>query len=222
MTAQETGGQAPSPFDRLAQQWDDDPAKLQRARAVASAIAQRTTRGGVWLDYGAGTGALGLALLGHADRLVLADSSAGMVAASRAKIASAGLGETVTAVRLDLAADDAAPERYDGVASLLALHHIADAGRVVGRLAGLLRPGGWLALADLDAEDGSFHGQGHGVTPEHHGFARAQVRDWLARAGLVDLDFSTPWLNHKDGRDYPLFLAEARRPPGSAWAVALH
>ena len=76
MTAQETGGQAPSPFDRLAQQWDDDPAKLQRARAVASAIAQRTTRGGVWLDYGAGTGALGLALLGHADRLVLADSSA--------------------------------------------------------------------------------------------------------------------------------------------------
>ena len=44
----------------------------------------------------------------------------------------------------------------------------------------------------------------------------------LAQAGLVDLDFSTPWLNHKDGRDYSLFLAVARRPPGRAWAVALH
>ena len=88
MTAQETGGQAPSPFDRLARQWDDDPAKLQRARAVASAIAQRTTPGGVWLDYGAGTGALGLALLGHADRLVLADSSAGMVAAPAGRVMS--------------------------------------------------------------------------------------------------------------------------------------
>ena len=88
------------------------------------------------------------------------------------------------------------------------------------RVAG--EPGDSDTRSDLDAEDGSFHGQGHGVTPEHHGFARAQVCDWLARAGLVDLDFSTPWLNHKDGRDYPLFLAVARRPPGSAWAVALH
>ncbi|NLH70546.1 MAG: class I SAM-dependent methyltransferase [Brooklawnia sp.] len=211
-----------SPFDRLAQQWDDDPVKLQRAGAVASAIAQRTVRGGTWLDYGAGTGALGLALLGHADHLVLADSSTGMVAASRAKIEAAGLADSVRAVRLDLSTDDTVGEYFDGVASLLALHHIADAGRVVGRLAGLLRPGGWLALADLDAEDGSFHGHGRGVRPEHHGFGRAEVGDWLARAGLVDPDFSTPWLNHKDGRDYPLFLAVARRPLEPVEAVGLH
>ncbi|MGB3954888.1 MAG: class I SAM-dependent methyltransferase [Brooklawnia sp.] len=207
-------GELSSPFDRLAGQWDDDPARLHRAAAVASAIIQRTTAGGTWLDYGAGTGALGLALLGHADRVVLADSSEAMVAASRTKIATARLADRVRAVRVDLARGDELSERFDGVASLLALHHIGDAASLIGRLAGLLRPGGWLALADLDAEDGSFHGHPHdggrGVSPAHHGFERAEVADWLAAAGLVEVRFSTPWREHKEGRDYPVFLAVGR------------
>ncbi len=201
-----------NPFDALAGVWDDDPEKLERARVVAAAIRARTTGGGVWLDYGAGTGALGLALLGHADAVVLADSSAGMVQAARAKVDASGLGERVEVVELDLSRDADLQGEYDAVVSLLALHHIDQVDEVVKRLTAMLRPGGWLALSDLDAEDGSFHGHHHGVRPAHHGFSRDQLRAWLNQAGLVDIDVSTPWVNVKEGRDYPLFLAVGRKP----------
>lgn len=209
--------ETPSPFDRLADSWDDDPARLRRAAAIGAAIMERTPAGGTWLDYGAGTGALGLALLNHVDRLVLADSSEGMVAASQAKIAAAALQDRVRAIRVDLAAGDTIPDRFNGVASLLALHHIADAANAIARLAGLLLPGGWLALADLDAEDGSFHRHGHSndahrPSPAHHGFQRTDIAEWLAAAKLTEVSFSTPWREQADGRDYPIFLALGRLP----------
>lgn len=214
-------GSAGSPFDDLAMAWDDDPQRGERARKVASAIKQRTTPGGHWLDYGAGTGVLGLALLGHADRVSLADSSAGMLEVSRAKVAAAGLDDRVRTVQLDLETQEAAPDRYHGVASLQALHHIDDVGRAIARLAAMLRPGGWLALADLDAEDGSFHTGHHGVRPAHHGFRRDQLRTWMTSAGLVDIDFSTPVVLHKNDRDYSIFLVVGRRPPVASPAPAV-
>lgn len=217
-------GDPGNPFDELAKAWDDDPVRLERAAKVASAIKSRTGSGGKWLDYGAGTGALGLSLLGHADEVVLADSSAGMLEASRAKIAASGLAARVRVLKLDLTAEDGPSDAFVGVASLQALHHIDDVGQVIAKLAAMVRPGGWLALSDLDAEDGRFHGGGHGAghggahsgshhtVPAHHGFSRDQVRVWLEAAGLVDIEFATPAVQHKNGRDYPLFLAVARRP----------
>jgi hypothetical protein len=46
----------------------------------------------------------------------------------------------------------------------------------------MLGPGGRVCPADLDAEDGSFHGPEVEV---HHGVARATVRTWLAAAGVA-------------------------------------
>lgn len=204
----------PSPFDEVASTWDDDPSKLKRAAAVASAIIERTSPGGNWLDYGAGTGTLGLALLDHADQVVLADSSQGMLSAARAKIAASGLQGRVSVLDLDLASQDAEAASFDGVATLLALHHIDNAGEVVGKMATALRPGGWLAVADLDAEDGSFHLGGHGIVPAHHGFQRTQVAEWFAAAGLVEIDLSTPWIMQKQDRDYSVFLVVGRKPSG--------
>lgn len=199
-------------FDALASSWDDDPAKAERAQRVASEIIARTTPGGHWLDYGAGTGALGLSLLGHAEQVTLADSSAGMLAAAARKIADAGLADQVDTIELDLgSSDQAGRARYAGVVSLLTLHHIDDAAAAVRRLAALVRPGGWLALADLDAEDGSFHGA-QSPHAHHHGFDRAAVVDWLRAAGLAEIESGTADTLLKNGRDYPVFLVTGRVP----------
>lgn len=199
-----------NPFDARAAEWDE-PHKIERAARVAPAIIERTTPGGRWLDYGAGTGLLGLALLGHADEVVLADSSTGMLQTSRAKISAAGLADRVSAIDLDLTRQDADPAGFAGVVSLLVLHHIHDAAALVGALTRLVRPGGWLAICDLDADDGFYH-HGHGVRPEHDGFDRQDVAGWMGRAGLVDLDLSTPWVDRRDDREFGLFLAVGRRP----------
>lgn len=200
-----------NPFDAMAKSWDDDPAKVQRAEVVAAAIRRAVPAGGDWLDFGAGTGLLGVSLLDHAESMVLADASAGMLAQASAKIDQLDLGDRVGVLELDLAEADGPADSCDVIVSLLALHHVSDVALAVQRLAAMLRPGGSIALADLDAEDGSFHSHG-GVRPAHHGISRAALAGWLNAAGLVDARFETVVKLHKQGRDYDVFLAVARKP----------
>ena len=74
-----------------------------------------------------------------------------------------------------------------------------------------LTEGGTLCVADLDAEDGSFHGHGADV---HHGFDRAALAERLRAAGFAAPDFTTVHeIERKSGdatRRYGVFLAVAR------------
>ena len=67
----------------------------------------------------------------------------------------------------------------------MTLHHIAAAAGLLHKLYAAIVPGGWLALADLDAEDGSFHPDPVGIF--HHGFSAEEMQAMFAAAGFVDL-----------------------------------
>ena len=69
------------------------------------------------------------------------------------------------------------------------------------RLAAMVRPGGLLAVADLDAEDGSFHADRAGVV--HFGFDRAWLRAQFEAAGLVQVADATANTLERDGPDGP-------------------
>ena len=200
-------------FDARARTWDADPQKLMRAQRVADLIAQAIpglSRMTV-LEYGSGTGLLGLALRGRVAYLTLADSSAEMTAVAREKIATLGAAE-VTAVQLDLTSGAPYAAQHDLVCTLLTLHHVADVPALLARFHGLVRPGGYLAVADLDAEDGSFHGHGF---DGHDGFRREEIVAWLTAAGFRVLELQTAFEIEREGRSglrkYPVFLALARR-----------
>jgi len=198
-----------SQFDARAATWDDDPAKRDRARVVADAIraAVPVTPRTTVLEYGCGTGLLGLALAPSVAHVAMADSSDGMLEVLRRKL-EAGAARNATAVRLDLERDPLPADRYDLVCSLLTLHHVHDLDRVLRGLRAALREGGTLCVADLDAEDGSFHGPEADV---HRGFDRGAVAASLARAGFGPAALSTVFTVEKGGRRYPVFLAVARR-----------
>ena len=197
-------------FDARAATWDQDPAKVARALTVGRAIAQAVPLAGLRvLEYGCGTGLLGFALQPQAAWVTLADTSEGMLAVLRAKIAAAGAAN-MTPVRLDLLAE-AEPEpeaRHDLVCSLMTLHHIPDTQGILRRFHEVLAPGGWVALADPEAEDGSFHGPEAEV---HRGFDREAFRAQLTQAGFHDIRLETVCEVEKDSRRYPVFLAVARR-----------
>lgn len=102
-------------------------------------------------------------------------------------------------------------ETVDLVVSAMALHHVRDTARLFGALYAHLRPGGRIALADLDREDGSFHPPAtHGVF--HAGFDRAELAGLLTAAGFQDVRIDTACTVERDGRHYPVFLATARHP----------
>ena len=64
-------------FDARAATWDDDPAKVERARAVAEAIARSVplARSMRALEYGAGTGLVSFVLRDRLGEVTLADLS---------------------------------------------------------------------------------------------------------------------------------------------------
>jgi 2-polyprenyl-3-methyl-5-hydroxy-6-metoxy-1,4-benzoquinol methylase len=199
-------------FDAKAASWDADPQKADRARRVAAAIATRVPAlaGRRVLEYGCGTGLLGFALRPRVAAVTLADSSAGMLEELRRKIAASGL-DGLTPLRLDLATDPAPAERFDLICSLMTLHHVPDTAGLLRAFRGLLEPGGMVALADLEAEDGSFHGAGAKV---HHGFDRGTLQAQLEAAGFREVQFETVVEVRKeapgDARRYPVFLVTAR------------
>ena len=205
---------ATSSFDDRAQTWDADPVKQERAEAVATALRRQIPLSPAWqaLEYGCGTGLLSFALRADLRRITLADSSPGMLAVLDQKIAAAGLTQ-LHPIALDLLTDPLPAERYDLILTLMTLHHVADVGRLLRIFHDLLRPGGWLAIADLDQEDGSFHGPGF---TGHNGFDRDALRAQLAEAGFSRVELCTAYVLKKatdqGPREYPLFLAVAARP----------
>lgn len=200
-------------FDAKAKTWDSDPVKQERALAVAAALRQRVPLSRDWraLEYGCGTGLLSYALHAELGQITLADRSPGMLAVLAEKITAAGLTH-LRPLALDLLTDPPPAERVDLIYTLMTLHHVAHVDRLLRAFRDLLRPSGWLGIADLDREDGSFHGGGFAG---HHGFDRTALRAQLRDAGFGGVNFSTCYLMKKTTdqgmREYPLFLAVAVR-----------
>jgi ubiquinone/menaquinone biosynthesis C-methylase UbiE len=201
-------------FDERAREWDT-PERIDRARRVAAAIREtvplrKTDR---LIDVGAGTGLLGLALVDDVGEIMLSDPSAGMIAVATEKLARADL-PSVAAVRRDLLVDPAPADRFDIAVSLLVLHHLEDTSVALAAILRLLVPGGRLALADLDTEDGSFHSaDAEGI--HHLGFDRAALVRLAAAAGFVDVATRTAMVIGQEGEagGFPVFLLTGRRPP---------
>jgi ubiquinone/menaquinone biosynthesis C-methylase UbiE len=173
-----------SRFDEAAAQWDNNPGRVALARAVGEAIGRTIPFQSGWrvLDYGAGTGLLTLNLQPRVASMVALDSSTGMLEKLIQKLAAAAISNVQTR-HWNLEARPFPETGFDLVVSSMTLHHLRDVPLVFSRLADLLKPGAWLAVADLDTEDGSFHGQADDVF--HHGFERRQIAEWLTNAGFT-------------------------------------
>lgn len=204
-----------SHFDDKAREWDANPVFQERGRQVAEAIAAAVPlrRDMPVLDYGCGTGLLSFPLRERVGAMWLADSSAGMLTVLREKIAAADAPAQMQALALDLMVDPLPVARFDLICTSMTLHHVPDTARILDVFAQLLNPGGYLCIADLDLEDGSFHGPGMDV---HPGFARAALAEQCAVAGFTGTAFSTVFEIVKETetgtRAYPVFLLTTQKP----------
>jgi 2-polyprenyl-3-methyl-5-hydroxy-6-metoxy-1,4-benzoquinol methylase len=202
-------------FNEIATDWDTDPQRAATTQAVANAIREAVplTKRERALEFGCGTGMITLALANAVARVVAMDSSSEMLAALKRKMARLKI-DNVEALEGALP-DTPSSGHFDLILSSMTLHHIADTQVLLDELFGLLRPGGWLALADLDREDGSFHGDQSGIA--HHGFDRDELADWLSTSGFVNCRFSTAHTMEKEiedatTRQFTIFLVRAQQP----------
>jgi len=201
-------------FDEKARDWDLNPARRERAQAVAEAIRRQLPlhRRMTALEYGCGTGLLSFELANDLGQIFLADRSAGMLAVLSEKIAAAQVSHLVP-WQLDLLTDPLPARRFDLIYSLMTLHHICDTRRILRCFHQLLLPGGYLCIADLDQEDGSFHKE---PFEGHFGFDRQALARLTTAVGFEVLGFETVYemvkIVAEQQRSYPIFLMTARRP----------
>jgi tRNA (cmo5U34)-methyltransferase len=198
-------------FDEAATTWDEQPRRVTLALAVADEIARqvRLSRDMDVLDFGCGTGLLTLALQPLVRSVTGADTSPGMLDVLREKVRSQGF-TSVETILLDAGAPLSVTARFHLIVSSMALHHVANLAPLFERFYEQLHPGGRIALADLDREDGSFHDDPREV--HHRGFERSELQAALAEAGFVGLGAATAIVTRKENREYPVFLITGQKP----------
>ena len=201
-------------FDERAKDWDSDPDKVERARIVADAIRRAIPLSNniKALEYGCGTGLLSFALQSNLGQITLADTSQGMLDVLSEKIANAEV-TNMHPVRLDLETDVIPEERFDMIYSLMTMHHIHDVRKVLNKFHDLLLTQGYIVVADLDREDGSFHTDG--TIDVHKGFDRLELQKTVEDIGFGNVMFSTVYeIQKKIGNEekrFPIFLMTAQK-----------
>ncbi len=76
-----------------------------------------------------------------------------------------------------------------------------------------MKPSGYLCIADLDEEDGSFHGEGF---IGHNGFDRAKLAAMIEKSGFADVQSNICYEVKKKNPDgtiriYPVFFMIAKK-----------
>lgn len=202
-------------FDSVASEWDKLPRRRTLAIGVAGAIMSRlsfqsTIRA---MDFGAGTGLLTLRILPHVQSIVACDSSPGMLDELDKKLRASNIDGVETCL-FDIENETSLPGRFDLIVSSMTMHHIPDVAKAIRIFYAGLTGGGQIGIADLDVENGDFHGDRVGV--HHLGFDRAEFAALFADAGFHSVATDTARVIRKtiasgEEKDFSVFLLTARK-----------
>ena len=202
-------------FNMKAATWDMEPRRQRMMKDIVAAIAGEIELAPTMdvLDFGCGTGLLALGLRPSVNSVTGVDSSPGMIDVFNAKIKDQGL-TNVNARLLDTDKGEALDGRYHLVVSSMALHHIKEIEPLLGQFYDILRPGGYLCIADLDPDDGRFHENNEGVF--HFGFDRAELGQAFMMAGFGEIRSRTAAemvkpLPSGGTRAFTIFLVSGRK-----------
>jgi 2-polyprenyl-3-methyl-5-hydroxy-6-metoxy-1,4-benzoquinol methylase len=197
-------------FDDEAKNWDNDPKKTERAIVFAKEIIDfinpdKTLNA---LEFGCGTGLLSFQLKDYFKTITLADNSEKMIKVLEKKIAKEGV-ENFKPLHIHSLESDLKINEYDVIYSLMTLHHIPDVNNIVNVFNSILKMGGYLCIADLVKEDGSFHSD-HYNFDGHNGFDRNELSEILYQYGF-DIEYYNicfEIVKEFDDKNklYPLFL----------------
>jgi tRNA (cmo5U34)-methyltransferase len=202
-----------SEFDNRAGDWDKNLIHVKRSEAIATELVNRIPirNNMIGLEYGAGTGLLSFILKDRLAEILLMDNSQEMIKVTEAKIIASGY-HNMKALHIDLEKEDF-DGQFDIVFNQMVLHHVVNIDLIIRKFYTLIKPGGYLAIADLYSEDGSFHGDGF---TGHKGFDIELLKQQLEKHSFQNVETKLCYVIQRKNEkgeliDYPIFLMTASK-----------
>ena len=196
-------------FDNRAREWDKDKMHMDRSVAIAAELQKMISlnHSKKALEYGAGTGILSFLLKDRFSEITLMDNSQEMI---KVCIEKTEYHKTKHIIPLWFDLEHQAFEgKFDVIYNQMVLHHVDDYEAIIHTFYSLLNPEGYLAIADLYTEDGSFHGPDAKV---HLGFDPEKLTEIIKDAGFKNIEYKTCFvIKSESGKTYPVFLLVANK-----------
>ena len=195
-------------FDEMAARYET-PQRVQVAHAIAEALRPFLAgfSGESAIDYGCGTGLVGLQLAECFGHLLLVDASPQMVELVKDKIGRMGV-PGAEALCADFSEGVPAGLSASCILMVQVLLHIPNTECILRQMHGILKPGGHLLIVDFDKNEAVRHER------VHSGFVQADLARLMERIGYADVTCKT---FHRAERyfmnqDATLFLMDAAKP----------
>ncbi|WP_088816037.1 MULTISPECIES: class I SAM-dependent methyltransferase [Listeria] len=189
-------------FEGMAKKYDS-PDRIELAQVISAQIRTKLpdAHDKNMLDYGSGTGLVGLALTDLVKDILLVDSSLNMVEIIQEKIAKRSISNAKAEVA-DLTKERLA-EKVDIIIVSLVLLHIPDTKLILQRLYDSLNASGRLIIVDFDKNEAVFHPK------VHNGFVASELSNLLQETGFSSTEINI--FHHGENvfmkQDADLFIA---------------
>ncbi len=156
-------------FQNKAKNYEQDKNRVDNVENIANSILKslKFDKTMQIMDFGSGTGLLLEKIAPFVDKITAIDISNSMNITLNAK--RNNLGCELEILEMDLSRTKL-DKKFDGIISSMTMHHIEDIQIMFKDFYTMLNDNGFVAIADLDIEDGSFHTEDTGVF--HFGFDR--------------------------------------------------
>ena len=193
-------------FKQKAKEWDNKSIRVQNAHTIAKSIIDKInlSKDMHIMDFGVGTGLLGFEVLEHVKSMDGVDTSEGMLEKLSEKNTD---GKFINPICQDIIKNPL-DIKYDGIISSMTLHHVESLVDYFKTIKNNLNKNGFIAIADLMDEDGTFHSDNTGVF--HFGFGEDQLKEIVQSCGFKDVCFEHIFTINKPHRDFDIFLLTAK------------
>jgi ubiquinone/menaquinone biosynthesis C-methylase UbiE len=200
-------------FDIKAAGWDQNKMHWDRSEAIAMEIKKMIPLNTDMkvLEFGAGTGITSFLLKDLVKEITLMDNSSEMVRVMTEKIKASKV-KNLKVLNFNLEHSDYKNDRFDLIFTQMVLHHVTDIDLIISRFKKLLNPGGYLAIADLYPEDGSFHGDDF---TGHRGFDVEILSNQIRTQGFTNISHRKCFVINKkisdsETKQFDVFLLGGR------------
>lgn len=196
-----------SHFDKRAHHWDKGATRTGGAFVIAQAIQKRYhfKRDMEIMDFGVGTGLLGFEIAPKVKKVYGVDTSKKMLE----KVAEKNSQElSIEIIHQDIVSSPLKQD-FHALISSMTLHHIENLELFFSTIYKNVKKDGFIAIADLEKEDGTFHSDNSGVF--HFGFAEDELIEIVTRCGFSNAKFEKINTIEKPHGDFGVFLLTASK-----------